>query len=285
MNFDLYNIDKSPFWEKCTEIKQICKPFFDQVGITYFDYARFYPDYTSIILFTSSEYLRFFLLNKNYKCPVGYMLPGRYLWHSYISNEFLEIVNQNFNVFHGITVIRDRHEYKELFNFAAPKNNKVILDIFLNNQAILEYFVTFFLKQNEELFSKHQNTKIIMPDSVIKPPTGTYNEQISLSDLIRIMQHDNKKLKNKIILNINKQLITLSIRETQCLTLIIAGNTSKQIANILDISSRTVDAFIKSILEKTNAFNRVDLLSKLDNNFLDLLKKLNLEIKTDSASV
>jgi len=54
----------------------------------------------------------------------------------------------------------------------------------------------------------------------------------------------------------------LSNREQEIFTYIVAGHSSKQIAEKLNISKRTVDNHRQNILKKTNSKNVVELISK-----------------------
>lgn len=56
--------------------------------------------------------------------------------------------------------------------------------------------------------------------------------------------------------------IDLSPRQLTCLTLLVKGNTLKQIANQLNLSPRTVEHYIETIKLKLRCESRSDLISK-----------------------
>ncbi|MDH3349403.1 MAG: helix-turn-helix transcriptional regulator, partial [Desulfobulbaceae bacterium] len=59
----------------------------------------------------------------------------------------------------------------------------------------------------------------------------------------------------------NQPLVQLTDREKQVLKLVIKGNTSKQMAEVLCLSPRTVDHHRASLLRKYKMKNTVDLVN------------------------
>ena len=51
--------------------------------------------------------------------------------------------------------------------------------------------------------------------------------------------------------------VKLTKREVEVLTLVIEGNSSKEVADLLYVSKRTVDFHLANIYEKLNVSNRV----------------------------
>ena len=71
------------------------------------------------------------------------------------------------------------------------------------------------------------------------------------------------------ILSENQLSLLLTERQQECLSLLIRGKTAKQIANILDISLRTVEEHIIKIKQKLNCYNKSQLVEKaIDSGFL-----------------
>jgi RNA polymerase sigma factor (sigma-70 family) len=77
-----------------------------------------------------------------------------------------------------------------------------------------------------------------------------------------IERYELSKIRNKNRINI-ESLTILSEREKEVLNLVIKGNTSKEIADILFISKATVDSHRKKILEKTGNSKLSDLIIQL----------------------
>lgn len=56
----------------------------------------------------------------------------------------------------------------------------------------------------------------------------------------------------------------LTVRETECLFLLIRGKTAKEIGKFLTISPRTVEVYVENIKRKMNAISRSDIINKAE---------------------
>ena len=70
--------------------------------------------------------------------------------------------------------------------------------------------------------------------------------------------------KNPIYVENNE--VKLSKREYEVMKCIAFGNSSKQIAHLLEISETTIKQYIKSVMTKTNTSNRTHAVSFLFQN-------------------
>lgn len=269
-------IERSPFFAFSEEVRQICHPIFEQFGINFFDYARYYHNNTCEYFFTNKHYIEFFFNHPAYQLTPVTVPPGKYLWSGYINNELLEEINTKFNHYHGMTYIRAQKDYLECFNFAAPKSNTTILNVFLNQENILEYFVTFFIQTVESFRKRHKDNRIIVPNSLLEQ-----EKQQILLDNKEAAQHFieacNKRLnlrKNTYLFPLNNTLLTFTLRELQCLSLLSSGFSTKQISKKLNRSIRTIDVFRSNVLQKTGSYSTVELLGKLDQKTRNLLTQL-----------
>lgn len=80
------------------------------------------------------------------------------------------------------------------------------------------------------------------------------SRQLSHNEALQKLMRENERLKNEI------RLQRLSNREREILRLIVKGQTSKEIAETLDISKLTVDTHRKNIQQKLGASNTVELI-------------------------
>ena len=69
----------------------------------------------------------------------------------------------------------------------------------------------------------------------------------------------------------NEAAAILNERESDCLRLVVEGKTTKEIAEILFISRRTVENYKNSILKKLNLHKTSDLIKyALENKIIDV---------------
>ena len=61
------------------------------------------------------------------------------------------------------------------------------------------------------------------------------------------------------------ELLKLSVREMEVCNLLLAGNSTNKIAEVLNIKSNTVSTFKKLIFKKTNTNNLIELYEVYKN--------------------
>jgi DNA-binding CsgD family transcriptional regulator len=83
-------------------------------------------------------------------------------------------------------------------------------------------------------------------------------------DLDKIKIFENLTHTNKFVLKVADKPILLSKREWECLSRFSQGKTYKEVARVLSLSPRTVEAYLNNIREKT----QISLKSKLIDCFL-----------------
>jgi DNA-binding CsgD family transcriptional regulator len=102
------------------------------------------------------------------------------------------------------------------------------------------------LKLHQRLFSEVHDA--------LKTAENLFHKQSASSNLITKLQMENELLKNQL------RMQRLSMREREILSLIVAGDTSKVIADKLQISKLTVDTHRKNIQQKLGVENPVELI-------------------------
>jgi DNA-binding CsgD family transcriptional regulator len=60
--------------------------------------------------------------------------------------------------------------------------------------------------------------------------------------------------------------IAFTARETDILASMLSGRSVKSIASILSLSPKTVETYIRTILQKMQVFSREDVINKLENS-------------------
>lgn len=89
----------------------------------------------------------------------------------------------------------------------------------------------------------------------------TQNLALIQSDLIKQKQKEYR-------LNIDNNIVKFTPREAQCLYYFLKGKSSKKIAQILDISFRTVEIYFDRIRKKTGCQTRIEIISKIKDRYL-----------------
>ena len=77
---------------------------------------------------------------------------------------------------------------------------------------------------------------------------------------------ENRSHEEQLFLNQISPASALSIRQHQCIELLIQGYSAKQIATQLNISHRTVEDHLNALKHKLKAKNKSELIFKFLNN-------------------
>jgi DNA-binding CsgD family transcriptional regulator len=84
---------------------------------------------------------------------------------------------------------------------------------------------------------------------------------------------ENGNLSNKLsippTLSINNKIINLTAREVQCLQYLLEGKSAKETAYLLNLSTRTIEAYLDKIRHKSNCRTKLMLIGKLQQQFLE----------------
>lgn len=68
-------------------------------------------------------------------------------------------------------------------------------------------------------------------------------------------------------------------REVQCLQYLLAGHTLMSTAELLDLSARTIEFYVRNMRMKIGAATKVDLLEKIKE--IDFMERINLDKKSE----
>tara|TARA_R110002012_G_scaffold319023_1_gene538475 strand:+ start:20660 stop:21430 length:771 start_codon:yes stop_codon:yes gene_type:complete len=154
-----------------------------------------------------------------------------------------------------------------------------LAEIPVNKRYQMSYTWNYRLKNaHDEYVNIIQNTTPLEFDSDMKPIIGlahytVMDKNINMPITVSAkLLNDNKEYETKYFNNYSQKLLTngLSNRERDVIRLLTLNNTSKEIADLLNISSNTVDTHRRNILKKLNISSTGELIGmlKINNNFL-----------------
>lgn len=115
--------------------------------------------------------------------------------------------------------------------------------------------ITHLREQNQTLTEELDfHRKIFSRVNQVLGAIGQIGSSRKGDEAIKQLLYENAKLKNEL------RISRLSEREREVLKLIAQGNTSKKIADLLNISKLTVDTHRKNIQQKLGVSNMVELI-------------------------
>lgn len=159
-------------------------------------------------------------------------------------NSTMDIVGKNDTQLLGIHADKIIENDREVMT-------KEIGKIYLENGFDIKNNVTTYLSKKCPLYDKEHNLLGVMGISIDIGDKSIWRHSDFIID----------SMMNQIVFNDHAPELTL--RQTQCLNLLLYGLTAKAISLRLKISVRTVETHIKLIKEKFNCQSKAELINKI----------------------
>lgn len=231
------------------EMQEISSPL-KLLNVDFFSYTRFYFDGTSISLLTHTDWYQNFLKQEIPNCVNVFGLKTSVnLWVETFPERANMEAKNNYNIDNGINFVQRNNDYVELISYATKSNLPNGLAYFLANIDLLEKFIHYFKEKAEPLIKNAIKERIVIP----KIMRGYQDVHSSLT-----VDKETRRTFLKQI-DYDKKIRQLSKRELQCLKYLAKGNSAKQIAKNLGISSRTVETHITNLKNKMNLYHKNEL--------------------------
>ncbi len=247
-------------------VSKICYPLFKNTPIKYFDYGRYYDSGEMINCGTlSPDLVKKYYIENLYPSFEEFKLFNTFGITTTFLSHFMPLppgigegagdVNPerynksidhaaNWHIFHRLYIVKRYTGYFTTYGFGVIKEEKSILNFYLNALKVLENFALYFEYHAEELIGRaDQNNRIIIP----------YYHEIKLrhSEILEDMLNISKldfSIEPERNLSFDGKIMTA--RELECLGLVSQGYTMKNIAKKLEISHRTVEQHLRNVKDK-----------------------------------
>ena len=228
----------------CSEVRKICHPVLDKLGITFFDYARMYDDGSCYVLANNSDVMSYLFRNEApLFTPVEHRLLKKKIYYLVPDNgpyqKVMQDARQYFNVAHAIDLFQCHRGYVDVCCFASTAHNEAIINYYLNHIDVLENFMAYFRNAASGLIGGLNRSRIILP----KHMRLNFDSRSVFTDQIGVN--------------------LLTGRETDIARLITRGKTANEIALTMRRSRRTIEHHIANIKEKLGVCTKSDLIEKL----------------------
>jgi len=268
MNAEL--IENHVFLTFSATINEICEPL-KKIGITYVTYLKNFEDGSHINLSNSAQWIEHYYKFKLYETSLFRSKLNNYnsRYFFWPTDSHLAVFKHGRNYFdsdNGITVIENADTYNEYFFFSGSRKNKWLKNLYVNNLDVLENFIAYFKNKLQDIMGEAEKSRIYIPKQL---------DQIILEDteINTLYENELSELKQTLLRRgvitpaaqaLNREIIPLlSKREMDIVTFLLNGQTAKETASKLFISSRTVEAHLNNIKEKLKCRNKFELVNKL----------------------
>ena len=246
-------------------VKEICEPLENHLGISFFNYLRTYNDYSYTFLLNdhrefATHYFdlikahdSIFVESLRNTAPNG--PPEYFLWPARSPTPVMSLIDHH-NIANGLTISYRKEHYCESFSFGFTKQSDDKVKFFFDNLTLLKRFCKYFKYQARDIINKSKSI-----------------QQASYTETFDFSYHGNKNSKMLSALELpenydESDISILSKREEHCLKFITMGYSAKQIATELGISPRTVETHINSIKFKTGCKYKSDIIKLYNRNLI-----------------
>ncbi|MBU0744954.1 MAG: LuxR C-terminal-related transcriptional regulator [Gammaproteobacteria bacterium] len=267
-NTKLKSIRNSECLELVTDVKQICQPLKDK-GIVFFAKVRIYNNKDFVAITNGGEWLEHFFeyFNKGKYVLLNYdeinahsdmnyfVVDNNNKKNPIVPKQQAKVAREIFHYGHGISIASRHEQYIDIYDFIGDTKNPQILNFIFNNVPYLTTFIDDFNKNDFSLLKKD-----------IAYPKETLFENTSKK----------VSLKNNIALEIADEKVNQHFTPCESLVFkqLMKGQSAKQIADILDISPRTVEQHTNHIKYKLGCHYKNEIICFALRNGLISLKSV-----------
>lgn len=269
-------LNKQFFISSVKDIKDICKPLFENFPIHYFDYFRTYKDGSRIFLCSSLAWAEYFLnqcygnsKNFTFEVPSGLTyFSWEQIKNLLIKTDKMLFENKlkdaysNFNIANGIVITENHGDYVDYYNFATSPDKDNIQEFYSENTDILKRFILYFREKANDLIKISSEHKFVPCEIEDVNHSEKYGYKENKFEAQRKIFSEKTEI-NRFYLSDYQTYLTK--REVICLKLLSKNLLVKQIADQLSLSQRSVEFYIRNIKLKLNLHRQSELIAFVNN--------------------
>lgn len=246
-------------------IEELLTPL-KKLGVIHFTYMRNYPNLSQIYLSSNANWTEDYFNEQLYDSSQFQNDPKHYtsqyiIWPQYSHLRCYEYGREKFNSDNGMTIIKKRDEFAEFYFFSGSKENREIINTYVNHLDIFEKFILYFDDRAENILSKAMKQKLVLPSTLYASVVENTEAEFQLTpediDQINIDIKPKKyRVKQKGFNNIK-----LSSKELDCIYYMIKQRmTAKETAQVMGISHRTIESYFNNIKLKLSCDSKSDFI-------------------------
>jgi DNA-binding CsgD family transcriptional regulator len=241
------------------ELQKICQPLEKNYGIKFFTYRCIYNNGKLLYLANNTNWMNYahknnFLISNSFYERAKYLTQQKttyYLWpETPPKNDEIYCSLYQHDIWNGFSVYKKQPDCIESFAFViAEEKRKEVRDACFLKQDILERFILYFKDKLFPLIAPVKN-KILISHNF------SFNNIKDEEDL----QFFANTPVNNFYIRINGQDVKLTERQQNCLSLFAKGKKMKEIGNVLNLSERTVEFYLRNIMKKAACQTKSQLI-------------------------
>ena len=231
------------------KVHEASKNLLEAFGFNYFQYLRCFSD-GSISCLTNNTGLFEYFQHINNEPVVFSSFENEhenahsywFLWDEELPSTPVQIAREQLNLHHGLTLVRRNKDYYDMIAVALPYEQENPASFYLNKLKAIEQFIFNFDLENKELIHLLNQNRIALPKAY---RDVNYKEMCLTGGRIQVTG--------------TMGATYLTVQEIACLRLLLQGATHKQIAKVLELSSRTVETYLLRVKRRTGCSSLMEM--------------------------
>lgn len=258
----------------CRGVGRIIKPLTESFNITFFSYKRIDEAGNLVFLTNHFPWLKQ-LVKKQY---IQYLNSYDYqqdavLWDGINQDELIYVVlkdaKDNYNIAHGITLVRRFENCLEHFNFATTRNNSDINNFYISSLPLLDRFIIYFREKSKPLINIVENYAVNIKEIFLLNQENHHHE--FYADIDYFIEHTNIRTIN---IEVMGEIIPVNSTLAKCGYYLLQGSTYKHIAKKMYVSEKTIEARLAKLRHLLHVKNKKELIDVLSQ--AEILQSLEL---------
>ncbi|MCE2715784.1 MAG: helix-turn-helix transcriptional regulator [Pseudomonadota bacterium] len=230
-----------PLLQLGPKVKESSNDFFKTYNLNYFQYLRCYRDGSiACLLSDPSLFLKF--INSSYiDKPVVFSSMAKeqsywFLWDEKLPREPIVLAKEEKNWNHGLTLVKRYPDYYDMIAVAMSEASSSSSSYYMSHLETIKTFMINFPMHAPDLFQAIVKNPIFLPEQ---------NRDINYQKMC--LKGDQRRSFGNV---------HITPQELKCLTLRLQGFSHKEIANMCDLSSRTVETYLNRIKSRSGFSNK-----------------------------
>jgi DNA-binding CsgD family transcriptional regulator len=231
------------------KIQKISHAFFETLGFSYFQHLRCFQDGSISLLTNNTSLFEEFshvdnsaLIFSSFKSENINSHSYWFLWDEALPQHPVQLAKQKYNIHNGLTLVRRYKNYYDMIAVALPYHHDQASIFYLNKLRVIEQFFNDFEHENKNLIELITQNRILLLPS---------QRDINYKNICL--------LKGRISIRGKSGVTYVTTQELNCLRLLFQGYSHKKIAQLLNISTRTVETYLLRIKHRTGYDTQCDL--------------------------
>lgn len=231
--------------------------------ISYFLFVREFASGERLWLTSHGAWTEHFYKHEYYQAsafenPEEIRPSGIFPWEFLRSQEIYRDARDNFGIGSGITVVENNHSKIDFFHFGSSATAGETHQSLLENIAPISCFTKYFTNQAKPLIKMAEANMVNIPK-----PAGTHKippVDVTSDNINNFF----KEIGNgKFYLHSEMGNEYLTRKEVEVLKWCIQGKSAEEVAHLMNVSKRTVEAHLESAKQKLNCYKQFQLGYKL----------------------